>query len=100
MPENAARVNYFNEFDSLTELKSYSGFDEDGKSYTENPQQKFESISGQRQRPKKLTAKEREEAEAAALQAQGAELGRQAEAERIRQEREAMASEMDFAAGT
>ena len=97
MPENAARVNYFNEFDSLTELKSYSGFDENGKSYTENPQQEFESISGQRQRPKKLTAKEREEA---ALQAQGAELARQAEAERIRQEREAMASEMDFAAGT
>jgi len=93
MPENAARVNYFNEFDSLTELKSYSGFDEDGKSYTQNPQQEFESVSGTRQRPKKLTAKERREA---ALQAQGGDLNRQADEERRAQDREMRGSEGDF----
>jgi hypothetical protein len=94
MPENAARVNYFNEFDSLTELKSYSGRDENGVSYTVNSQQEFETISGTRQRPKKLTAKERREA---ALQAQGGDLNRLANEERRAQDREMRGPEGDFA---
>jgi hypothetical protein len=51
MPTDAARVNYFNEFDSLTELKSYSGFDENGFSYAVSSSQEFFAPTGSRTRP-------------------------------------------------